>query len=598
MSYKALYRTYRPKTFNEVIGQDHITSTLMNIISNDKIGHAYLFSGPRGTGKTSVAHVFARAVNANAAGVETFDEMDIIEIDAASNNGVAEVRTLIDNVNYAPSKAKYKVYIIDEVHMLTKGAFNALLKTLEEPPAHVIFILATTEPHKIPVTILSRTQRFNFRRIDDTIISRQLKTILEKEDIQFDDEAIMFISKLAQGGMRDALSIADQASAFGGGKLSFEAISQVFGIISISNQIKLFNHSFNGESKELMKLITKILKNGADVERLSSSLVDILKDKIIYLKTSDESLLSFITKEEVEKMDMDIYYSYKAVDIMMDLLTDLVRSPAPRQAFELAMLKLINNENATTVKEKTKETNIFTKEILKTAPNDSTTILEKEEINLDVVNEEQEQEAQLNSVEDEILSTQEIDLSGDKLIKSEKSLSSTDDLDLMKLFNAEPIVKDEDTKSNKNLSEIINLLVQADREEIMNVKSRWATLSQYENNDMFRNFAQLLKQTRPISAGKNFILIASENEHVIEGVNLDSKNEHFNLFINELLGVPTRVFAITKEEFDIVKEEWANLTKADELPKPKPIKQPKIANVNKTEEQQLGEELFGDLFSS
>ena len=232
MSYKALYRTYRPTDFDSVVGQDHIVSTLRNIIKNNKIGHAYLFAGPRGTGKTSVAHIFAHTVNVGASGESIYDEMDILEIDAASNNGVPEIRNIINNITYAPTKARYKVYIIDEVHMLTKAAFNALLKTLEEPPKHAIFVLATTEPHKIPITIMSRVQRFNFKRIEEKTIEERLKFVLDKEKIGYEQTSLKFISKLAQGGMRDALSIADQAAAFGDNEITFNAISQVFGVIS------------------------------------------------------------------------------------------------------------------------------------------------------------------------------------------------------------------------------------------------------------------------------------------------------------------------------------------------------------------------------
>ena len=249
LSYKALYRKYRPENLLEVVGQEHVITTLKNIITNNQTSHAYLFAGPRGTGKTSVALAFAKTLNCtnlkeNNVPCKTCKQcksvknsLDIIEIDAASNNGVGEIRSLIDNVKYAPSISKYKVYIIDEVHMLSKGAFNALLKTLEEPPKYVIFILATTEAHKIPSTILSRTQRFNFHKIDNSIIKKHLKEIMQKEKFDFDDAAVDLIAKLANGSIRDALSILDQVAAYSNAKIYFEFISQVFGITSIENQI-------------------------------------------------------------------------------------------------------------------------------------------------------------------------------------------------------------------------------------------------------------------------------------------------------------------------------------------------------------------------
>ena len=227
VSYQALYRTYRPQNFSEVAGQEHITKTLMNALKNDKISHAYLFSGPRGTGKTSIAKIFAKAVNCEKAptsdaccsceickGIAEGKISDVIEIDAASNNGVDEIRDLRERVKYVPSVCKYKVYIIDEVHMLSTSAFNALLKTLEEPPKHAIFILATTEIHKIPATILSRCQRFDFRAISTPDLIKRVSEVATKENIDITDEAIEVIALNAEGGLRDALSLLDQAISF------------------------------------------------------------------------------------------------------------------------------------------------------------------------------------------------------------------------------------------------------------------------------------------------------------------------------------------------------------------------------------------------
>ena len=225
--HKALYRVYRPKNFNDVIGQEHIVRTLKNQIENNNVGHAYLFCGTRGTGKTSTAKIFSRAVNCtNLHNDEPCNEcencreiledktMDVVEIDAASNNSVDDIRELRENVKYSPAKSKYKVYIIDEVHMLSQGAFNALLKTLEEPPSYVIFILATTEPHKIPATILSRCQRFDFKRVTVKDISSRMKYICEKEGIEADEKALNLIARNSQGEIRDALSILDQCIYF------------------------------------------------------------------------------------------------------------------------------------------------------------------------------------------------------------------------------------------------------------------------------------------------------------------------------------------------------------------------------------------------
>lgn len=610
MSYKALYRTYRPNTFDEVIGQEHITSTLQNIIANDKIGHAYLFAGPRGTGKTSVAHVFARAVNKNAAGQEVFGDMDIIEIDAASNNGVAEVRSIIDNVNYAPTSAKYKVYIIDEVHMLTKGAFNALLKTLEEPPAHVIFILATTEPHKIPVTILSRTQRFNFRRIDDVTIGRQLVNVLTKENIKFDAESIKFISKLAQGGMRDALSIADQASAYGNGTVSFEAISQVFGIISIGNQISLFNKAYSGNAKELIKQVEHMLDNGADIERLSSSMLDILKDFIILKKTGDDELLSFINSDEASSLILDTTFAYKLVDILIGLISTLRHTSVPRQSFELAVLKMVNeknirieptdevtmdskaDDNTINIFDDTQEVEVVIEEqqVVEEPNMDESRTADK---TIEIVNAEQQEMSELDELQEDILSTQEIPMG------EIPNLDSTSEIDIMKLFDTtnSSASKPVENKATKSVDEILNLLVQADKETRQLVGEKWNNIQSFIANPKYKHFAELLMQAKIISAGKTFILVSSEHQYVIDGLIAEDKNQEFIRFIYELIGHPMHIFAINKIEFNTVKETWKQLASTDSLPLPREVEAPQLVAKPKTEEEEFGSNLFGDLFS-
>ncbi len=249
MAYKALYRTYRPQTFEEVAGQRHIVRTLKNALEKNKIAHAYLFCGPRGTGKTTMAKLFAKALNCeegighqcnnceNCKEIIAGTHPDVIEIDAASNNGVEQVRDLIDKVNYLPIKGKYKVYIIDEVHMMTTNAFNALLKTLEEPPAHVIFILATTEPHNILPTIISRCQRYDFEKVADSDIKERMLEIMNQENISYEDSAVDRIISLADGGVRDALSILDQALAYSGDSLYEEDIINMFGLTSTTEKV-------------------------------------------------------------------------------------------------------------------------------------------------------------------------------------------------------------------------------------------------------------------------------------------------------------------------------------------------------------------------
>ena len=280
MAYKSLYRKYRPLKFEDVYGQEFIIKTLSNAIKNNKIGHAYLFCGTRGTGKTTIAKIFARSVNClkpldnmpcgkcEICLNENTDEIpDIIEIDAASNNGVDEIRELKNKIKLVPNLCKYKVYIIDEVHMLSTGAFNALLKTLEEPPEHVIFILATTEPQKLPITIISRCQRFDFKKINISDIKERLKFIAKEEKIKIDDLALDEIAKISDGAMRDAIGLLDQISSFTDSKITLEDIYMVRGSVSYNTILTLLDNLVDNNIKELLDIIDEIYLSGKDFNR-------------------------------------------------------------------------------------------------------------------------------------------------------------------------------------------------------------------------------------------------------------------------------------------------------------------------------------------
>ncbi len=360
MSYKALYRIYRPQDFNEVAGQEHITTTLRNALANDKVAHAYLFSGPRGTGKTSIAKIFAKAVNCvhapvdnpcnvceNCVGITSGVISDIIEIDAASNNGVDEIREIRDKVKYLPGYVKYKVYIIDEVHMLSTGAFNALLKTLEEPPAHVIFVLCTTEPQKIPLTIHSRCQRFDFKAITTRDIIGKLNEIIDKENISIDKGAVHQISLYAEGGLRDAISMLDQAHAYSPEHITEEDVNQITGAVSLGMQIELADALIQGSSTKAMELLNALLAEGKEVRKIVLNLIEFFRDLLMMrnLRKLDESNLLYQNDQFVAlSKGVSNRFIFYALDVLNKVNNEIKWSNNPKIYLELAFIKITDNE--------------------------------------------------------------------------------------------------------------------------------------------------------------------------------------------------------------------------------------------------------------
>lgn len=329
MSYQALYRVWRPQTFEDLVGQDMITKTLKNALATKQTTHAYLFAGPRGTGKTSCAKLFAKALNCpNQVNGDPCNECetckaitagrlnDVIEIDAASNNGVEEIRDIRDKVKYAPTQADYKVYIIDEVHMLSTSAFNALLKTLEEPPANVVFILATTDPHKIPATIISRTQRFDFKRITSGAILERMEYILKQKEFEYDEKALNVIASAAEGGMRDALSILDQVLSFGDNKVTLDNALLVTGSVTRENLIKYLSQVQNHETVAGLQTIHEILDEGKDTKRLLEDLINCCRDLLLYkqapemLEQTGSVMIDDDFKDMAEKSNPETLYRY------------------------------------------------------------------------------------------------------------------------------------------------------------------------------------------------------------------------------------------------------------------------------------------------
>ncbi len=360
MSYVALYRKWRPDTFSEVKGQDAVTTTLKNQLTHQRIGHAYLFCGTRGTGKTSVAKLLAKAVNcenpredgspccecANCQAIRDGSSMDVIEIDAASNNGVDNIRTIRDEVQYSPTNAKYKVYIIDEVHMLSTGAFNALLKTLEEPPAYVIFILATTEAHKIPITILSRCQRYDFHRISPETISARLGELMERENQKVEQKALDYIAKMADGSMRDALSLLDQCISFYLGEtLTYEKCLEILGAVDTDVFVSLLQKINAKEIDALIDLVDQIIWQGKDLTQFVADFTWFLRN-VLVLKTSkdgrkhlDYSEEHFALMEQVAE-ECSTAGLVRFIRIFSELTGSMRRAGEKRVLLEVTMLKL------------------------------------------------------------------------------------------------------------------------------------------------------------------------------------------------------------------------------------------------------------------
>lgn len=360
MSYMALYRKFRPDNFKDVKGQEHIVTTLKNQIKSSRIGHAYLFTGTRGTGKTSVAKLLAKTVNCEnpqegnpcnecsmCKGIMSGTSMNVIEIDAASNNGVDNVREIVEEVRYSPTEGKYKVYIIDEVHMLSAGAFNALLKTIEEPPSYVIFILATTEVHKIPVTILSRCQRYDFKRISIDIIADRLRELMDEEKLEVEDKALRYISRVADGSLRDALSLLDQCISFYLGEtLTYDNVLDVLGTVDTRVFSQLIQAVTHQDVSECIKILDEVESNGRELSQFVIDFIWYLRNLLLVKTTENVNYIIIdiatenlmLIKQEAQSMDEDMLMRY--IRVFSELSNQIRYAPRKRVLLEIALVKL------------------------------------------------------------------------------------------------------------------------------------------------------------------------------------------------------------------------------------------------------------------
>ena len=356
--HKALYRAYRPQTFKDVVGQEHIIKTLKNQIQNNNVGHAYLFCGTRGTGKTSTAKIFARAVNCeDSVNEEPCNEcevckdilndnnMDVIEIDAASNNSVDDIREIRENVKYTPAKCKYKVYIIDEVHMLSQGAFNALLKTLEEPPSYVIFILATTEPHKIPATILSRCQRFDFKRVTVKDMSSRMKEICEDVNVEVDDRALNLIARNSQGALRDALSILDQCMSFSENKIEYKDVVDLLGTVNVEQLFEMADCVIKEDTKKCLEILNEFVIWGKDIKNLIDDLIDHFRNLMVCKVSNDLDEIISLPEEIIDQLKsqaetIETNEIIRILNILSVTQDDIKASSNPRVLAEVSIMKL------------------------------------------------------------------------------------------------------------------------------------------------------------------------------------------------------------------------------------------------------------------
>ena len=553
MAYQALYRKYRPTNFDEVVGQTHIIQTLKNAIVQNRIAHAYLFCGPRGTGKTSIAKIFAKTLNCtnsqdapcgvceNCKMAANGSHPDIIEIDAASNNGVDEVRNLIDKVKYAPMQGKYKIYIIDEVHMMTSGAFNALLKTIEEPPAHVIFIFATTEPNKVLPTIISRCQRFDFNKVSMHDIKYRLSVVCKNEGIEIDENGLTLIAQLADGGMRDALSILDQCVAYCSSHIDVNDIRKIYGVVTSEDIGKLFYSVYKKDVDSFVKDIQKYSDMGMDIKRLTADFIHMLKDSLILDYSENSTLVSDMNKDMIRKYFKlaPINFRIKCMEELMDTYNKYTYASNALDYLEASLLKISSYSYES-----------------------KTHIIDSDHNDFKEVEEEENYETSYDDTSDnsDIIekNTQKDDNNG-VLEKSEISDVSRETLKQSENTNNKIILNDEF---------VIQLLVGATKMERSIDTNKFNNIGQFISSLEFGKYAATLRNSSIMASGSNYIVVCVSSGIFAKQINEFELNYGYEDFMEVLLGKAKKVFALDKTQQSRVLDEFKERMISGNLPEP------------------------------